>query len=279
MDGFNAGGDLINTGSIIASVTPGGDGVSIAVVYDGLSFPTITNSGLISADIAIFFQTRYGEHFTINNSGVIEGAIFWNIFDPEPDYTFGYLHLTNSGTIRGDIFAEPTSTGIETIINNGLITGSLDLFGGNDRYDGTHGRVDEIVSAGDGGDILTGGKAVDVFYGDAGNDTLIGNAGNDFLEGGSGNDTLNGGSGYDIASYSEADEGIQVDLTISGAQKTIGAGTDTLLAIEDVLGSEFKDRLAGNSDSNMLLGGGGNDLIDGLGGTDILDGGETRTSI
>lgn len=130
VDQFNAGGSLINTGSIIASITPGGDGVSIGYAHDNVGGGGLTNSGVISADIAVFFQTRYGEMFTINNSGTIEGAIVWNIWYLEPGYTFGRLNMTNSGTIVGNIVADPTSTGIETIVNTGLITGDMHFYGG-----------------------------------------------------------------------------------------------------------------------------------------------------
>ncbi len=265
----NAGGSLINEGEIIVSVSPGSDGVAIGYYNDG--FGTLTNSGLLSADVAVLFQTRYGETFTINNSGTIEGAIVWNLWDPT--YTFGRLNLTNSGTMVGSIIADPTSTGIETIVNTGQIIGDLILAGGNDKYDGTNGELVGIVDAGAGNDIVIGWFDNDTFCGGDGNDTLTGNGGDDFLEGGAGHDTLNGGAGFDIAAYTEATAGVTVSLAIAGAQSTGGAGTDTLSGIEDLAGSEYGDQLTGSASGNYLFGGGGNDTLDGGLGADHLIGG------
>src|SRR5262249_48338080 len=148
---------------------------------------------------------------------------------------------------------------IDTIVNSGTITGNLDLGASNDSYDGHSGTLNGTISAGDGNDTLIGGKAADFFYGDAGNDTLTGNAGDDFLEGGAGDDPIDGGSGFDAASYSEAAAGVTVDLTIVGAQNTGGAGYDTLIGIEDLVGSAFADTLTGDGSGNFLIGNDGND--------------------
>jgi Ca2+-binding RTX toxin-like protein len=98
----------------------------------------------------------------------------------------------------------------------------------------------------------------------SGNDTLVSTAGND---------TLNGGSGIDTASYSSASAGVTVSLAISGPQNTIGAGTDTLVSIENLTGSGFADTLFGNNQNNVLVGGAGNDRLTGQDGRDTLTGG------
>jgi Ca2+-binding RTX toxin-like protein len=106
------------------------------------------------------------------------------------------------------------------------------------------------------------------------NDTLIGTSGNDTLEGGIGNDTINGGAGYDAASYAHAPSGVNVDLSIAGAQNTGGAGVDTLVNIEYLIGSSFGDTLKGDGVHNVYLAGGaGNDVLQGGSGSDYLDGG------
>jgi Ca2+-binding RTX toxin-like protein len=273
VDQFNAGGDLTNTGSIIASITPGGGGLSIGLAHDSVGFGGLTNSGLISADIAVYFQTRYGEEFAINNSGTIEGAIVWNIDDAEPTYTFGRLSLTNSGTIVGNIVAEPTSTGIETIVNTGSITGDMYLYGGNDSYNGGQGTLQGFIDAGAGDDSLNGGASSDSFYGGDGNDTLTGNGGDDLLDGGAGDDGIKGGAGADTASYSDASAGVTVSLLTTAAQDTGGAGLDTLNSIENLAGSSFGDRLTGNGGVNVLTGNAGDDVLNGGGGADTMIGG------
>jgi len=100
-----------------------------------------------------------------------------------------------------------------------------------------------------------------------------GTEGNDTLLSTSGNDTLNGGSGIDTASYATAPAGVTINLAIAGPQNTIGAGTDTLVSIENLVGSAFNDNLFGTIRDNVLTGGAGNDRLTGLEGRDTLTGG------
>src|SRR6185295_10352664 len=52
-----------------------------------------------------------------------------------------------------------------------------------------------------------------------------------------------------------------------------GAGSDTLVGIEYVQGSNFNDVLVGSAKPGLLLGGSGNDSLEGGAGLDTLDGG------
>ncbi|WP_310468124.1 tail fiber protein [Sphingomonas sp.] len=121
---------------------------------------------------------------------------------------------------------------------------------------------------------ITGNAANNVLSGRAGNDTLFGGEGADALDGGSGDDLLNGGNGLDVANYSAATAAVSVDLALAGAQNTLGAGIDTLVAIENLIGSGFADTLAGNAFANTLNGYLGNDILRGAAGNDTLLGGE-----
>ncbi len=129
--------------------------------------------------------------------------------------------------------------------------------------------------------VLRGGAGNDVLQGLAGDDTLSGGRGRDRLVGLAGNDRLRGGRGIDTADYSSFFSanlrvGVIVDLVRGQAS---GDGTDSLAAIECVLGSSFDDRLYGNRRANRLSGSAGNDLLDGRGGLDALDGGAGRDVI
>ena len=120
-----------------------------------------------------------------------------------------------------------------------------------------------------GADYLVGrDDLADTIMGNAGNDILIGGGGNDRLEGGAGNDTINGGSGEDTASYIDAPSGVTVSLATGAAQATGGAGTDTLIGIENLTGSSHNDSLTGNSAANLLDGGAGADTLIGGDGSD-----------
>jgi Ca2+-binding RTX toxin-like protein len=124
-----------------------------------------------------------------------------------------------------------------------------------------------------GADVFTGSALDDLVFGFGGNDSISGGAGSDYAEGGAGNDVLNGGVGFDTAGYSTATVAVTVSLGVTVIQNTIGAGSDTLVSVEGLVGSNFNDKLTGNAAANKLLGGNGIDTIKGLGGNDIIDGG------
>ncbi|AOE84431.1 retention module-containing protein [Pseudomonas sp. TCU-HL1] len=120
------------------------------------------------------------------------------------------------------------------------------------------------------GSTFVGTATSDVIQGSSGNDHLSGMGGDDVLLGGLGNDVLDGGIGSDTASYDGASAGVAVNLALLGQQSTGGGGLDTLIEIENLLGSHFNDVLAGNSGSNVLAGNGGNDQLTGDTGADTF---------
>ena len=136
----------------------------------------------------------------------------------------------------------------------------------------------ENAIGGGGNDELVGNSANNVLEGRGGNDNLYGEAGNDTLIGGFGDDRLDGGIGIDMASYATASAGVNVNLA-AGTAASIGGGdaafigNDLLFSIENVMGSNFADVLAGDGGDNQIDGGGGNDSLSGGGGDDVLIGG------
>jgi Ca2+-binding RTX toxin-like protein len=126
------------------------------------------------------------------------------------------------------------------------------------------GTGDNIINAGDGNDTLSAGPGNNALHGEAGNDVLYSGAGDDLLDGGAGNDT---------ASYTHAGAGVTVNLGLLTAQDTLGAGTDTLAGIENLIGSNFNDTLTGDGAGNRINGGLGDDVLNGGGGDDFLIGG------
>ncbi|WP_375271313.1 M10 family metallopeptidase C-terminal domain-containing protein [Sphingomonas sp.] len=108
------------------------------------------------------------------------------------------------------------------------------------------------------------------------NSSLIadGGEGNDYIAGTLGDDVLNGGSGNDTAAFTNAfngggTTGVTVDLNIQGsAQNTVAAGRDTLIGIENLIGSSLNDTLIGNADANVIEGGMGDDTLVGGAGND-----------
>jgi Ca2+-binding RTX toxin-like protein len=127
-------------------------------------------------------------------------------------------------------------------------------------------------------DTLTGDDSANVLAGGGGNDTLDGGAGGDTLLGGAGDDTLDGGDGIDTLTYlDDGDEarmeGVIVNLAL-GTGGAIGGGeVDTLLNLENVIGSVFDDQITGDAGNNVLEGGDGDDTLTGGLGADTLIGG------
>ena len=114
-------------------------------------------------------------------------------------------------------------------------------------------------------DVLTGGGV--------GRNVLEGLHGDDTLTGGPGADRLDGGPGTDIANYIDSDAGVTIDLSTSPVPATGGeAQGDTLINIENILGSRYDDVLTGDANANMMRGFWGNDTLNGGGGDDELHG-------
>ena len=122
----------------------------------------------------------------------------------------------------------------------------------------------------------TGGAGTDTLatienlIGSAYNDTLTGDGSANVIEGGAGNDAINGAGGTDTVSYAGAGSAVTVNLATATAQNTVGAGTDTLTSMENLLASAYNDTITGSSGNNVIDGGAGNDTLDGSGGTDTV---------
>lgn len=155
-------------------------------------------------------------------------------------------------------------------IANGVVIENARSGSGNDTLNGNATR--NRLNGGDGDDTLNGFDGNDRLFGRAGSDTLNGGPGNDWLKGGSQADTLDGGDGIDTLDYSDSNAGVTVDL----ATGTVSGGTaegDTIAGFEQVLGSDFNDKLTGDGGNNTLTGGDQNDLLAGGSGDDNLSGG------
>ena len=80
---------------------------------------------------------------------------------------------------------------------------------------------------------------------------------------------MNGGRKDDRVDYFFSPSAVVVDLATGVAT---GHGTDTLVSIQDVSGSEFGDTLRGNAEDNYFNAGTGDDDIFGKRGDDFLFG-------
>jgi Ca2+-binding RTX toxin-like protein len=162
--------------------------------------------------------------------------------------------FTLGGTVAGFGYAEIGCTGTD----------------GNDEIEG--GGYNDTLCGQGGHDLIRGHGGDDRLYGDDGGDWLDGGEGNDLLNGGAGFDYLDGGAGIDTVDYT-GDDAVNVNLATGFATLSTGE-VDTLVGIEDAIGSYGNDVLYGNGGSNGLFGGDGNyDYITGGGGADYIHGG------
>ena len=123
----------------------------------------------------------------------------------------------------------------------------------------------------EGNDALLGASGNDWLFGFGGNDSLEGQAGEDLVEGGAGTDTLDGGSGLnDAASWIFSSAPITASLTSGTAS---GDGPDSMVSVEQLVGSSQNDWLVGSDSANSIWGAAGNDTLSGRGGRDALNGG------
>ncbi len=136
--------------------------------------------------------------------------------------------------------------------------------------------IDDVQNSGGGGLIRM--LTIDGVFGSQFNDTLLGNAMDNLFAGGGGDDYIDGRGGFDYADYRLAVAGVTVSLNLS-TQSTGGAGTDTLINIEGLVGSQHNDALTGNAGANSLYGLGGDDTLLGEGGDDLLVGGAGHNTL
>jgi len=182
-------------------------------------------------------------------------------------------------TVADGFGGQDTLLGIENIRSGsgaddlrGDVNANTIRAGGGDDYVEGRGGNDSLRGEG-GDDVLNGGDGNDYLQGDAGNDTLSGGDGNDYMVGGAGDDIIDGGTGgtnFDTVSYRNDGASVYVNLALGTANDGFG-GTDTLLNIYQVDGSDFDDTIIGDDETNNILGHGGDDFIDGAGGYDQVD--------
>ncbi|NQY38219.1 MAG: hypothetical protein HRT37_25430, partial [Alteromonadaceae bacterium] len=171
------------------------------------------------------------------------------------------------------------------------------LNGGNDDsidtafYTNSNAGVTVDLSEGIGkngdaqGDILVGIESLvgsaydDKLVGDSSNNELAGGEGDDELNGGVGADVLDGGKGTDdIAAYTGSNSGININLFTETASGGDAEG-DTLISIENIVGSAHNDNITGDDQDNKIEGMNGADTLAGGKGNDDLSGGSGNDTL
>jgi Ca2+-binding RTX toxin-like protein len=161
--------------------------------------------------------------------------------------------------------------GTNDTIDYGRIINSItvSVHGGNDTVFTGYGN-DTIYDAPAGAPYTLAGGTPPGFK-SSGDDVFHAGSGNDTIFAGDGHNTYDGGENTDTVDYSPATVGVRVNLETGTGQ---GNGTDTLISIENVVGSDQRDNITGSSDDNVLKGGKGDDQLFGGEGRDTLYGGD-----
>jgi Ca2+-binding RTX toxin-like protein len=148
---------------------------------------------------------------------------------------------------------------------------------GDDALTGTVG--DDVIAGLGGDDVIVGSWGNDVICGGDGNDHVTAGFGileTDFVSGDGGDDLVVTASTSTTVVYAFARAGVTVDLE---AGRATGEGSDTLLGVHNVVGTEFGDVIQGAAGFNCLDGLGGDDRLLGLAGEDCLYGGTGNDTI
>ena len=210
-----------------------------------------------------------------------------------------FLGGTGTDTVS---FAHSTAGVLVDLQNRGIYTATNDAVGdtftsienfvGSNFNDTVYGTaLDNVLVGGLGNDVLNGeagfdtasyadavgavtiNLAANTVTGAAGSDTLVsiekiigtsfgdtvtGSGGDDIIDGGPGADTINGGAGSDTVSYASATGAKSVNLGTG-----VNSDGDTLVSIENIIGTAYGDILTGDGGDNVIEGGLGDDLLDG----------------
>lgn len=261
---FDNHGNIINNGSVDVSVTTDSlaAGLLIGIFDPGMY---IINNG----DVTV---RGPGGVFTSGTTGILVNSYGYNALPTAPS-------IINTGTISAGT-AISSSGVVDWVRNENVINGLITLGFENDRLDNT-GTIHGVVDMGGGSDFVDNtagvidgeillGEGNDTFYGGAGAEIVRGGVGNDILRGGGGGDILDGGLSNDTADYTGSNAGVSINLALNYAAGGHAAG-DTLISIENLIGSSFADTLIGDSRDNIIRGGAGGDIINGGSGGDTAD--------
>jgi len=220
---------------------------------------------------SVYGDTIYGT----NGSNTLDG-------NSGDDYLYG---LDGSDTLIGGEGADHLygGAGIDTVdyssapSSDWLLPGNIDVNGvfvnlrdnvglNSDAQGDTYVSVENV----------RGSAFTDLIGGDGQSNALYGNAGDDVICGFGGADYLDGGDGIDTLSYYASPSGVAVNLGTNNVSGGDAAG-DTILNFENVIGSNYADKLLGSGGDNVLDGQGGDDILRGGAGSDTFRFGPAST--
>ena len=245
------------------TVTGGKTGVWLGLAHT--SNISVRNDGtIIGSREGVYLE---GASLELVNTGTISVSVA----DPSAPMTAVKLttradsasYLTNTGTIiagrtSSNHNAIIGGSGGDIVTNSGLIVGTIKLGAGHDRYFGQQGFCE--------GGFIHLGTGRNEAYGGTGAETFILDQQGDRLD-----DLVDGGAGVDSLNLSDGEFDVRVDLRVTVVQDT-GVGVLTIRNVENLITSNGRDWVTGNSDNNQISTGSNNDTLEGGLGDDVLAG-------
>jgi Ca2+-binding RTX toxin-like protein len=270
----------------------GGDDLDGGSGADRFIYYSLSDSTSGAMDRVRNFQSGQDK---IDLTALGEVRLSWSeATDPGTGATYS-LVTVRAGTGTAILRVDSTLTRADFLADTSIDgTFRNDMLEGTDEADEISGHGgDDTIQGRSGNDIIEGGAGNDRLNGGEGDDSLNGGGGDDILVGGPGKDSYAGGDGSDTIDFSgdPGPYGVVVNLSfgvlitphdrpdltrpVNSQESFDGSGTyESLTAIENAVGTGYRDILYGNSFDNAFEGGGGGDVLYGDWGEDRLLGGD-----
>lgn len=214
-----------------------------------------------------------GRSTTLQTDGKILIAGYTRV-DPQPFVTgttvFAVMRLNSNGTLDssfgqgGKVTAYVGSSNAEAYSLALQSDGKILVAGQAVNPDGHSGQDFALLR-------LNTDGSVDNNFGVAASTTFTGDAtDNYFSSGAAGSHTYDGAGGSDYVAYSNAIGPVVANLTTGSASWL--NGSDVLVSIENLFGSNYDDTLTGDAAANYMVGASGSDSMYGAAGNDTLSG-------
>ncbi|MFK7862426.1 MAG: hypothetical protein AB8B64_26695, partial [Granulosicoccus sp.] len=250
---------------------------------DGVTLSLVTNTAAYSVDGSTDTFTGFESYATTNQNDVIFTSERSDLVDALG--ADDHFHSSDGsdilfGGFGQDVVDYSLHVGIDHIeatLDEGNTITILVVGGDDDQVTDIEGIIgssgDDLLFGDSQSNELRGAAGDDYLDGASGDDFLSGDAGQDRFLGGLGDDAFDGGSGLDVIDYSEAIGGVAVDLSLNTALNDGYSGQDSIVNVENIIGTDDADILTGDGRTNVLTGSEGDDIIRGGIGSDTLDGG------
>jgi Ca2+-binding RTX toxin-like protein len=233
------------------------------VILGGDSSEGVVNHGSIYG----YVDLGVGSDTFINDGGSVFGIVDLG----DGDDTFSSRNGYFSGSVTG-------GDGNDQYYLYDALTTIIEEEFGNGGSDTVHAFVSYSLGDNFEGLVLEGGADLvgrgnvlaNLMTGNSGDNKLFGRGGNDGFFASDGSDVHNGGAGTDLITYANYFDAGGVIVNLATGKGGAGAAGHVFVSIENVVGTEFKDRLVGNAASNRIDGNYGNDILSGGGAKDTF---------